>query len=99
MRKTSGQPALCSQALKAVFEAAQPNMQRHSRFVDSELLAGTALNFPRSLVRLAWILQHAATLLPMAGDIQAVLNSQTAGVSDIHAWGVNASVQLPGLVL
>ena len=51
------------------------------------LLAGTALNFPRSLVRLAWILQHAATLLPMAGDIQAVLNSQTAGVSDIHAWG------------
>ena len=74
--------------LKAQFEAAQPNMQRHSRFVDSELLAGTALNFPRSLVRLAWILQHAATLLPMAGDIQAVLNSQTAGVSDIHAWGL-----------
>ena len=74
--------------LKAVFEAAQPNMQRHSRFVDSELLAGTALNFPRSLVRLAWILQHAATLLPMAGDIQAVLNSQTAGVSDIHAWAL-----------
>ena len=41
--------------LKAQFEAAQPNMQRHSRFVDSELLEGTALNFPRSLVRLAWI--------------------------------------------
>ena len=74
--------------LQAVFEAAQPHMQRHSRFVDSELLEGTALNFPRSLVRLAWILQHAATLLPMAGDIQAVLNSQTAGVSDIHAWGL-----------
>ena len=74
--------------LKAVFEAAQPNMQRHSRFVESELLEGTALNFPRSLVRLAWILQHAATLLPMAGDIQATLNSQTAGVSDIHAWGL-----------
>ena len=74
--------------LRAQFEAAQPNMQRHSRFVDSELLAGTAINFPRSLVRLAWILQHAATLLPMAGDIQAVLNSQTAGVSDIHAWGL-----------
>ena len=63
-------------------------MQRHSRFVESELLEGTALNFPRSLVRLAWILQHAATLLPMAGDIQATLNSQTAGVSDIHAWGL-----------
>ena len=74
--------------LQAVFEAAQPNMQRHSRFVDSELLAGTALNFSGSLVRLAWILQHAATLLPMAGDIQAVLNSQTACVSDIHAWGL-----------
>ena len=74
--------------LRAQFEAAQPNMQRHSRFVDSELLEGTAVNFPRSLVRLAWILQHAATLLPMAGDIQAVLNSQTAGVSDIHAWGL-----------
>ena len=43
--------------LRAQFEAAQPNMQRHSRFVDSELL-------------------------------QAVLNSQTAGVSDIHAWGL-----------
>ena len=62
--------------LRAQFEAAQPNMQRHSRFVDSELLAGTTINFPRSLVRLAWILQHAATLLPMAGDIQAVLNSR-----------------------
>ena len=74
--------------VQAVFEAAQPNMQRHSRFVDPELLEGTALNFPRSLVRLAWMLQHAATLLPMAGDIQAVLNSQTAGVSDIHAWGL-----------
>ena len=74
--------------LRAQFEAAQPHMQRHSRFVDAELLAGTTINFPRSLVRLAWILQHAATLLPMAGDIQAVLNSQTAGVSDIHAWGL-----------
>ena len=73
--------------LKAQFEA-KPNRQRHSAFVDSELLEGTVINFPRSLVRLAWILQHAATLLPMAGDIQAVLNSQTAGVSDIHAWGL-----------
>ena len=63
-------------------------MSNDSRFVDGELLEGTAVNFPRSLVRLAWILQHAATLLPMAGDIQAVLNSQTAGVSDIYAWGL-----------
>ena len=75
--------------LRAQFEAAQPHVQRHSStFVDAELLEGTTVNFPRSLVRLAWILQHAATLLPMAGDIQAVLNSQTAGVSDIHAWGL-----------
>ena len=74
--------------LRAQFEAAQPHVHRHSRFVDAELLEGTTVNFPRSLVRLAWILQHAATLLPMAGDIQAVLNSQTAGVSDIHAWGL-----------
>ena len=80
--------------LRAQFEAAQPHMQRHSRFVDAELLAGTTINFPRSLVRLAWILQHAATLLPMAGDIQAVLNSQTAGVSDIHAWGLMLPIQL-----
>ena len=42
-------------------------------------IVDTTVNFPRSLVRLAWILQHAATLLPMAGD---------AGVSDIHAWGL-----------
>ena len=74
--------------LRAQFEAAPPHVHRHSRFVDTELLEGTTVNLPRSLVRLAWILQHAATLLPMAGDIQAVLNSQTAGVSDIHAWGL-----------
>ena len=74
--------------LRAQFEAAQPHVHRHSRFVDTELLEGTTVNLQRSLARLAWILQHAATILPMAGDIQAVLNSQTAGVSDIHAWGL-----------
>ena len=75
-------PGLRAQFLK-------PLVQRQpSTFVDAELVAGTTVNFPRSLVRLAWILQHAATLLPMAGDIQAVLSSQTAGVSDIHAWGL-----------
>ena len=75
--------------LRTQFDAAQPQRPRHSStFVDAELLEGTTVNFPRSLVRLAWTLQHAATLLPMAGDIQAVLNSQTAGVSDIHAWGL-----------
>ena len=75
--------------LRAQFEAAQPHEQRRlPTIVDTELLAGTTVNFSRSLVRLAWILQHAATLLPMAGDIQAVLNSHTAGVGDIHAWGL-----------
>ena len=44
------------------------------------------------LLRLAWILQHAATLLPMVGDIQAVLNSHTAGVSDIPCMGIDAPV-------
>ena len=34
------------------------------------------------------MLQHAETLLPMAGEIQAELNSHTVGVSDIHAWGL-----------
>ena len=97
MQKTSVQPAVLP-GLRAQFEAVQPNMQRYSRFVDSELLAGTAINFPRSLVRLAWILQHAATLLPMAGDIQAVLNSQTAGVSDIHAWGLMLPSRLAGFL-
>ena len=75
--------------LRAQFEAAQPHEQRRlPTIVDTELLAGTTVNFSRSLVRLAWILQYAATLLPMAGDIQAVLNSHTAGVGDIHAWGL-----------
>ena len=75
--------------LDAQFRAAQPNEQAQlPTIVDPQLLEGTTVNFPRSLVRLAWIMQHAVTLLPMAGDIQAVLNSQTAGVSDIHAWGL-----------
>ena len=75
--------------LDAQFRAALPNEQAQlPKIVDPQLLEGTTVNFPRSLVRLAWILQHAVTLLPMAGDIQAVLNSQTAGVSDVHAWGL-----------
>ena len=75
--------------LNAQFRAAQPTeLAQLPQIVDRQLLEGTTVNFPRSLVRLAWILQHAVTLLPMAGDIQAVLNSQTAGVSDVHAWGL-----------
>ena len=45
--------------------------------VDPMLLEGTTVNFSRSLVRLAWMLQHAETLLPMAGELQAELNSHS----------------------
>ena len=52
--------------LDAQFRAAQPNEQAQlPTIVDPQLLEGTTVNFPRSLVRLAWILQHAVTLLPM----------------------------------
>ena len=71
------------------FRTAQPSERaQFPTTVDPQLLEGTTINFSRSLVRLAWMLQHAVTILPMAGDIQAALNSQTAGVSDIHAWGL-----------
>ena len=59
-----------------------------ARIVDPPLLEGTTVNFSRSLIRLAWMLQHVETLLPMAGEIQAELNCQIAGVSDSHAWGL-----------
>jgi hypothetical protein len=55
------------------------------RLIDPELLQGNTVNFSRSLIRLAWMLQHAETLLPVAGEIQAELNCHTAGVSDFHA--------------
>ena len=61
---------------------------QYPTMVDSSLLEGTMVNFTRSLVRLAWMLQHAATLLPMASDLQAALNSETAGVANLHAWGL-----------
>ena len=42
--------------LRAQFEAAQPHeLKQLPTIVDNELLAGTTVNFPRSLVRLAWI--------------------------------------------
>ena len=56
--------------------------------VDPDLLEGPVVNFQRSLIRLAWILQHAVTLLPMASDLQATLNSETSGVANLHAWGL-----------
>ena len=75
--------------LNSHFRAALPSEQAQlPTKVDATLLEGTTINFSRSLIRLAWMLQHVETLLPMAGEIQAELNSHTAGVSDIHAWGL-----------
>ena len=88
----------CQQLLPGatgVFRAATPQEKaRRPSLVDPELLDGTAIDFRRSLIRLAYILQHAATLHPMAGDLQATLNSETAGISNIHSWGFDATLQL-----
>ena len=75
--------------LDSHFRTALPSEQAQlPTKVDATLLEGTTINFSRSLIRLAWMLQHVETLLPMAGEIQAELNSHIAGVSDIHAWGL-----------
>ena len=75
--------------LDSHFRTALPSEQAQlPTKVDATLLEGSAINFSRSLIRLAWMLQHVETLLPMAGEIQPELNSHTAGVSDIHAWGL-----------
>ena len=75
--------------VKSTFEPASPEERaRYPSAVDQSLLEGSVVNFQRSLVRLAWILQHAVTLLPMASDLQATLNSETAGVANLHAWGL-----------
>ena len=68
--------------------ASQEERARYPTMVAPSLLEGAVVNFPRSLVRLAWILQHATTLLPMANDLQATLNSETAGVANLHTWGL-----------
>ena len=69
-------------------EATTQERARRPSLVDPELLDGKAIDFRRSLIRLAYILQHAATLHPMAGDLQATLNSETSGISNIHSWGL-----------
>ena len=73
----------------STFEPASPEERaRYPSVVDQSLLEGSVVNFQRSLVCLAWVLQHATTLLPMASDLQATLNSETAGVANLHAWGL-----------
>ena len=75
--------------VNSTFEPASPEERaRYPSVADPDLLEGSVVNFQRSLVRLAWILQHAVTLLPMASDLQATLNSETAGVANLHAWGL-----------
>ena len=74
--------------VKSTFEPASPEERaRCPSVVDPDLLEGSVVNFQRSLVRLAWILQHTVTLLPMA-SLQATLNSETSGVANLHAWGL-----------
>ena len=75
--------------LPAQFRTATPQeVAQLPRIVDPQLLEGATVNFSRSMIRLAWLLQHVETLLPMASEIQAELNCHTAGVSDAHAWGL-----------
>ena len=59
--------------LRAQFEAAQPQVHRHSRFVDTELLEGTTVNLQA---------------IPCTLDLAACRHPPPAGVSDIHAWGL-----------
>ena len=62
--------------LDSHFRTALPSEQAQlPTKVDPTLLEGTAINFSRSLIRLASMLRHVETLLPMAGEIQAELNS------------------------
>ena len=68
--------------------ASQEERAQYPTIVAPSLLEAAVVNFPRSLVCFAWILQHATTLLPMANDLQATLNSETAGVANLHAWGL-----------
>ena len=62
--------------LPAQFRTATPQeVAQLPRIVDPQLLEGATVNFSRSMIRLAWLLQHVETLLPMAGEIQAELIS------------------------
>ena len=85
--------------VKSAFEPASPEERaRCPSVVDPDLLEGSVVNFQRSLIRLAWILQHAVTLLPMASDLQATLNSETSGVANLHAWGLSHPVPEPSYI-
>ena len=55
-------------------EATTQERARRPSLVDPELLDGKAIDFRRSLIRLAYILQHAATLHPMAGDLHSQID-------------------------
>ena len=60
--------------LNSHFRAALPSEQAQlPTKVDATLLEGTTINFSRSLIRLAWMLQHLETLLPIAGEFKRSL--------------------------
>ena len=62
--------------LVAQFRTAEYNeVAQLPRLVDPALLEGNTVNFSLSLIRLAWMLQHAETLLPMAGAVQRTCQS------------------------
>ena len=62
--------------LGAQFRTAEYNeVAQLPRLVDPALLEGNTVNFSLSLIRLAWMLQHAETLLPMAGAVQRTCQS------------------------
>ena len=64
--------------LPAQFRTATPQeVAQLPRIVDPQLLEGTTVNFSRSLIRLAWMLQHVETLLPMAGEIQVEMRGDS----------------------
>ena len=70
-------------AWKLNLDAAQPHVQRDSSaFLDAELLESTMVNFPRPLDLTACC--HSPSLWLVI--FQAILNAQSAGVSDIDAW-------------
>ena len=80
--------------LPAQFRTATPQeVAQLPRIVDPQLLESTTVNFSRSLIRLAWMLQHVETLLPMAvGNTSGAKLSHSRG-KRLPCVGTHASLQ------
>ena len=63
------------------------------QLVDHELLEGTTVNFSRSLIRLAWLLQHAETILPGRRNPSRLLESATLMPGDSCCRPVHGSAR------